>query len=48
VTAEAFATAIDNTMQQKLPDVDYNIEQHNWSTRADTLLAALNLHKSPT
>ncbi|MDB5321974.1 MAG: hypothetical protein JWN40_3605 [Phycisphaerales bacterium] len=48
VSANAFATAIDQAMQQELSDVDYNIEQHNWSTRADTLLKALNLQKPLT
>jgi glycosyltransferase involved in cell wall biosynthesis len=41
-TPEAFATAIAEVMQRPQPDVDYGLEQHNWSARADTLLAALN------
>ncbi len=40
-TAEGFATAIDRAMGQDLPDVDYGVEQHNWSARTDALLAAL-------
>jgi glycosyltransferase involved in cell wall biosynthesis len=44
VTPEAFAAAIDAAMSRdNLPDVDYGIEQHNWSARTDTLLAALNV-----
>ena len=40
-TPEAFATAIDDAMSRDLPDVDYGVERHNWSARADALLAAL-------
>ena len=40
-TPEAFADAIQNAMERDLPDVDYGIEAHNWSVRADALLAAL-------
>jgi glycosyltransferase involved in cell wall biosynthesis len=47
-TPQAFASAIEAAMARKLPDVDYGIERHNWSARADTLLAALNLQKLPT
>ena len=41
-TPEAFAAAIMSAFQQqKLPDVDYGVERHNWSARTDELLAAL-------
>jgi hypothetical protein len=41
LTPDAFATAIDHALSQPLPDVDYHIEHHNWSARADALLNAL-------
>jgi glycosyltransferase involved in cell wall biosynthesis len=40
-TPQAFADAIDRHMGQDVADVDYGIERHNWSARADTLLEAL-------
>jgi glycosyltransferase involved in cell wall biosynthesis len=40
-TAEAFAAAIDDAMSRDLPDVDYEVERHNWSVRAEALLSAL-------
>jgi glycosyltransferase involved in cell wall biosynthesis len=40
-TVEAFADAITAAMARPQPDVDYQIEQHNWGARADTLLEAL-------
>ncbi len=40
-TPEAFADALATAMANPQPDVDYGVERHNWSARADTLLAAL-------
>ena len=40
-TVEAFADAIADAMSRPQPDVDYGIERHNWSARADTLLETL-------
>lgn len=40
-TPAAFADAIQSAMERDLPDVDFGIEAHNWSVRADALLAAL-------
>jgi glycosyltransferase involved in cell wall biosynthesis len=40
-TAEAFAEALAEAMARPAMDVDYGIERHNWSARADTLLEAL-------
>jgi glycosyltransferase involved in cell wall biosynthesis len=41
-TPDAFADALDSAMSQPtLPDVDYHVEQHTWSARADALLQAL-------
>jgi glycosyltransferase involved in cell wall biosynthesis len=40
-TPQAFADAIARAMAQPQPDVDYHIERHNWSARADALLSAL-------
>jgi glycosyltransferase involved in cell wall biosynthesis len=40
-TVEAFADAIADAMARPQPDVDYQIERHNWSARADTLLETL-------
>ena len=41
-TPEAFADAITTAMSRSQPDVDYAIERHNWSARADLLLEKLN------
>jgi glycosyltransferase involved in cell wall biosynthesis len=47
-TPHGFASAIrDACLAQKLPDIDYGIEKHNWGARADDLLAELNLHLPP-
>jgi glycosyltransferase involved in cell wall biosynthesis len=40
-TPAAFAEAIHAAMASPQPDVDYQIEPHNWSARAEALLAAL-------
>jgi glycosyltransferase involved in cell wall biosynthesis len=41
-SAESFAAAIADAMSAaNLPDVDYGIQNHNWSARTDALLEAL-------
>jgi glycosyltransferase involved in cell wall biosynthesis len=40
-TAGAFAAAIEDAMGREQPNVEYGVERHNWSSRADALLAAL-------
>ena len=41
-TPEAFADAIARAMEsQALPDVNYHVEEHNWSARTEDLLKAL-------
>lgn len=46
-TPQAFFDAIDAHMTRDLPDVDYHVERHNWSARADALLAALKQLDAP-
>jgi glycosyltransferase involved in cell wall biosynthesis len=46
-TPEAFADAIAAAMARPHPDVDYQIERHNWSARADTLLETLKALPNP-
>jgi glycosyltransferase involved in cell wall biosynthesis len=41
-TPEAFADAIEHAMRRvHVADVDYRVEEHNWSARTDQLLKAL-------
>ncbi len=45
-TPDAFADAIERAVKvTSLPDVDYQVEQHNWSARTDALLAALDVQQ---
>jgi hypothetical protein len=45
-TPEAFADAIERAMRRRtLDDVDYGVEQHNWSSRTDDLLEALGIQR---
>lgn len=41
-TPESFANALGNAMQtESLPDIDYEVEKHAWSVRAESLLELL-------
>ena len=40
-TPQAFADAIDAGMNRDQPDVNYDVQKHNWSARAEALLEAL-------
>jgi glycosyltransferase involved in cell wall biosynthesis len=45
-TPQAFADAIERAMRRRtLDDVDYGVEQHNWSSRTDDLLEALGIQR---
>jgi glycosyltransferase involved in cell wall biosynthesis len=48
-TPEAFAQAIEFSMtQQRQPDIDYRMERHTWSARAETLCARLGFQANGT